>query len=311
MSHAAEVSIALSTGLAEFRKAADVAERRSLCGIEILLFEPLPWFKSARRSLERIGAWARRRRLALSTHAPIYDVNAGSPDPVIREYSRRILLAGVEASAALGAVRTVLHTGWNPLLPRAAYAPWLERTSESLESVARIARDRGVRLCLENFFESKPAPLLDVAETLRGSRIGFCFDLSHSEIFSTLSQASWIEALASGLEEVHVNDCDGVDDAHLALGDGRNRLSGFFRLLRERAPRVPIVLEMSLARAERSLDVLAGRLDLRPRGSASARRGGGLSNAHPRPGRGSPKRAPSRTPREPGGSAPPAPRRPR
>jgi sugar phosphate isomerase/epimerase len=252
-------SLFLAASSEEAPEAISAARARGL-GLEVALFE-------TREYLDSAAALAPLRRLAsapapavpLSAHGPIYDLNPGSPEPFVRDFTVRAMSASVRAAAAMGASRLVVHTGFNPLLPRCVERPWCASAAEALREIAEAARVAGTRLLVENFFEDEPDTLVRLADAIGGD-VGFCFDLAHACLRSRIPFSEWMARLSPRLQEIHLNDCDGHDDAHLALGEGVCEIGPFLEALLAGPHRaIPIVLEMSLDRAAQSLAWLGAR----------------------------------------------------
>lgn len=266
------LTFSLAASLEEAPEAIASARGRGL-GLEIALFETAAYLDSP-ASLEKLGADARggakSRPVPLSAHGPIYDLNPGSPEPVVRDFTVRAMSAAVRATRTLGADRMVIHSGFNPLLPRECEDPWSESAASALRTVVGAARESGLRLLLENSFEESPETLVRLAEAIDPSGagdVGFCFDLAHARLRSNLSFSEWLAALSPRVAEFHLNDCDGKDDLHLALGDGVCEVIPFLETVAGGTLReTPIVLEMPIERAEKSLAYLAAR-GFRPNGA--------------------------------------------
>lgn len=246
------LSIALAASTHEAPAAIEAARGKGL-GLEIALFETATYLDSD-SALAPIAALARRKPpVPLSVHGPIYDMNAGSPEPFVRDFTLRAMTAAVRATKALGAARMVIHTGFNPLLPRNVERPWCASAAEALQEVAATARASGVALLLENFFEGSPETMVRLADAV-GDGVSFCLDLAHVRLRSRVPFGEWLAALGPRIAEFHLNDCDGKDDLHLALGDGVCEVIPFLEAVAASRHRsAPIVLEMSLERAAKSL----------------------------------------------------------
>jgi sugar phosphate isomerase/epimerase len=246
------LSFSLAASADEAQGAIEAARAKGL-GVEISLFDTVAYLDSP-SALVPIAALSRQKpRVPLSAHGPIYDLNAGSPEPAVREFTVRAMTAAVRATQALGAARMVVHTGFNPLLPRNVERPWCASAAEAMQEVAAAARQCDVLLLLENFFEESPETLLRLADAI-GDGVGFCLDLAHVRLRSSVPFGEWLKALGSRLAEFHLNDCDGNDDLHLALGEGVCEVIPFLEAVASSSHRsAPVVLEMSLERAAKSL----------------------------------------------------------
>lgn len=96
---------------------------------------------------QRFGAAAAANDIQLSLHAP-YFINPGSADPKVWQSSRRHIFRSLEAAAAMGAPRIVLHPG-SPGTGSRQQA--LARAAEFLTAVADdlLPAFPGITLCLE------------------------------------------------------------------------------------------------------------------------------------------------------------------
>ena len=73
---------------------------------------------------------------------------------------------------------------------------------------------------MENMFDTEPDEIANLAERMTDvANFGICFDYAHAYLTST-PLLVWAEVLAPYIRHVHINDNDGRNDLHLALGDG-------------------------------------------------------------------------------------------
>ncbi len=259
---AGDITFFLAAAPGEAEPALDAA-RRSGAGVEFSLFD-------TRTYIDGPGALAPLRALALrpkavplSAHGPIYDLNLGSPEPFVREFTAKATAAALRAAREIGAARMVIHSGFNPLLPRGVEASWCETAAETLRELAPEAKREKVDLLVENFFEEDPSTLVRLADS--APDVGLCFDLAHARLRSKVPFGEWIEAFGDRVREFHLNDCDGRDDLHWSLGRGVCDVVPFLESIASGPRRdVPVVLEMSIERATTSLAYLAER-GFRPR----------------------------------------------
>lgn len=103
-----------------------------------------------------------------------------------------------------------------------------EKTEEFIHSIAPLAKELGITLCIENLYNSLgnhmvEGPCCDVRKaTERIDRInkhygvevlGFCFDVGHANLVG-IDIYDFIMTLGSRLKVLHIHDNDGVRDLH-------------------------------------------------------------------------------------------------
>jgi len=205
----------------------------------------------------RIGDDLRAKGVRIRASGPIFDLNPGSLDAVIRHHTERCFLRAVDLAAALGADSLVLPTGFNPLLPSESVDGWRELSVETWESVGDAARRKGVELRIKNVFDDTPAILLGLLDTLEGFPVGACLDVGHVQVYSTLPADEWIRVLGPRHREVHLHDNLGASDDHMALGEGVIDLPPIFRRLLREDPIPALTLDMQPDDAVKSLSYIA------------------------------------------------------
>jgi sugar phosphate isomerase/epimerase len=249
----------LSLAYPEVARHLDLLGERGF-GVEVTLYDT-DWLlnTSGRDRARKLGKALAERGVGVTTHGPIFDLNPGSLDSVIRKHTRRAFEKAIEVSQDLGASGITFHTGFNPLLPESVLPGWLSLSLELWNRAASLAEGAGLTLTLENMFEPTPKLLLDLAEAVESDALAFCMDVSHTAIYSTLGLARWWQELAPRLRTLHLNDTDTFSDEHLAIGRGTLDFRDVFR----RASSLPwepvLVLEMSLERALESVDTIQSR----------------------------------------------------
>lgn len=249
----------LSLPYPEVAKHLDLLEERGF-GVEITLYDT-DWLlhTSGRARARKLGSALADRGVGVNVHGPIFDLNPGSLDPVVRKHTRRAFEKALEVAGDLGATGITFHTGFNPLLPESVLPGWLSLSLELWSRLAGMVDGLGLALTVENMFEPTPDVLLELAEGLESDSLRFCLDVAHVAIYSTLGLSRWWDELAPRLRAIHLNDTDSFSDDHLAVGRGALEFREIFR----RAAALPeeplVVLEMSLERALESVETIARR----------------------------------------------------
>ncbi len=199
-----------------------------------------------------------RDRSRDTLHGAFLDVTVHSDDPRIREVSEQRAFRSMEVARELGVRAVVFHSGTIPNFRSAVYTKnWLDRNRIFWTRIAEAFPDQ--EILMENMFDMRPDLLLRLAESLRDlPAFGICFDYAHSVIFGTeYTPDGWLELLAPFIRHIHINDCDGLDDLHSAVGDGVLDWVGFDRGIRSRGLNPSVLIEVqSMEKQRRSLQFL-------------------------------------------------------
>jgi len=249
-------SLLLSVPHDETGSVLDAVEEGGI-GLEICLYDT-NWLmgKGALQEAEKIRRTLESRVDVITTHGPLYDLNPGSLDPTIRDYSRECFIRGVEVCAVLGGSKIVYHTFHNPLLPSAVLPGWKERAKPIWDELNGTAEEEGVEVCLENSYEPTAEFFADLFHAFADERTRMCFDPAHVHLYSRDGQSSWVITMGHLISHLHLNDNGGISDDHLALGEGEIPYSAILPELYGACLDATVVLEMPADRLTRSLRFL-------------------------------------------------------
>ena len=250
------VHLLLSVAHDELDQAVDLAVDEGL-GIEVTLYDT-GWLMSeaALSEARRVGEELAGHELVITTHGPLYDLNPGSLDPVIRTYTREAFLRGIEVSEALRARKIVYHTFFNPLLPHGVLPGWKELSTPLWTETISRAAEADVTVCLENSYEPTAELFKDLFLAFDDGRMRMCYDPAHVHLYSRDGQSAWVVTLGHLVDHLHLNDNHGASDDHLALGEGEIPYATFLPDLCLSCEQATVVLEMNLERARTSLTFL-------------------------------------------------------
>jgi sugar phosphate isomerase/epimerase len=193
---------------------------------------------SARALAEKIHSFG----LDLSIHAPFSDLNIGSFNERIRRASMRLLRETLEIAADIDAVAVTVHPGHCSPLSRKYRERYVEIHRSSLHTLDEWREEFGVKLGVENM---PSFPILDaqtperLSELLEGTGLGVTFDVGHLNT-STGEFKRFLELLGDRVVHLHLHDNHGVNDEHLALGEGTVPWDEVL----PRLPNVPATLEV-------------------------------------------------------------------
>lgn len=247
----------LSAAFADVARHLDRLEGEGL-GVEVTLYDT-EWLLNIERTtaVRRLGDELAERGIEVTIHAPIFDLNPGSLDAVVRKHTRRCWERAIGVAGALGARQINFHTGYMPLLPPSTFPGWLALSLEVWERMVELAADAGMTLLLENMFEPTPRVLLDLRDQLDARHVGFTLDVAHTHVYGTVDPDAWWPALAGEIREIHIHDTDGFSDDHLPLGEGALDWKRTFESIFLHAPDVVKVIEMPIEEGLKSLRRIA------------------------------------------------------
>lgn len=184
-------------------------------------------------AIDHLAEWLSDTQVELhSVHAPIFEALSagkwvGSYSIAAGDEGRR-KQAIDEVRAALEVARRipyrflVVHVGMPSVekVPPGDNQP--EAARRSVEEIAALAQEVGVRLALEVIPNplSSPASLTRlIEEDLEGIDAGICLDYGHANLMGDLAEA--IETISGHLFTTHVHDNHGKRDDHLVPYAGR------------------------------------------------------------------------------------------
>lgn len=175
-------------------------------------FEPL---------LKRVARRVAALPGSVGCHGPFIDTTHFSYDTEIMAASRRRYLQAMDIAERLGARFVLFHSQYNPLIKIPTY-PEIYHSQSLLfwPDMLEEAERRGLPIYLENMFDDSPEPLRRLADELDSPYLKLCLDPAHVHLHSELTLDVWLERFQPHLAHVHLSDCHGVFDDHLALGEG-------------------------------------------------------------------------------------------
>jgi sugar phosphate isomerase/epimerase len=156
----------------------------------------------------------------------------GAFDPKIREVTLHRFRQSIGFAVALRAESVVLHTGFDSLNKRDLADRYFAQFVPSLRAIAGEAAGKGLRLLVENTFESSPDLILDAVRAAGADNVGLLFDVAHHHLYGTTPLDDWLARWAGRVEEVHITDNNGDWDYHLAPGKGTIDFGRFFAALK-------------------------------------------------------------------------------
>lgn len=214
---------------------------RNLAAAETLLFQqrlqPEIAFRGpdldqlSLRELEALGRRLAAAGLAVTVHGPFHDLNPGALEPLVLQATYRRFAQTLEAAAALQARLVVFHPGYDRWKYGGQDHLWLEQNLLFWPPLLAIARQAGIRIAIENIFETGPGTLVALLDAIDHPDFGHCFDVGHWQLFAATSLEDWFAALGPRLLHLHLHDNHGDGDDHLPVGEGTIDFGRLFALV--------------------------------------------------------------------------------
>jgi sugar phosphate isomerase/epimerase len=196
--------------------------------------------------------------LKYSVHAPFADVNIASLSrPLLRVMLKR-LEQSIAHAQALDAYMWVLHPGAKTGI--SSFYPGRDRAQnlKSVQTLARVARNHGVSIAIENLPEPYTGLMKSVKDfgdfyTQINVDIGMVLDVGHSNVNGQTE--SFLKAFGDRIVHLHLSDNNGTGDQHLGIGWGTVNWDGVVSLLRKLGYDGTAIIE-SVEHVEESLQML-------------------------------------------------------
>jgi len=191
-----------------------------------------------------------------SIHAPFFEVNLGSHQPEIRQFSRKRAKAAIDMASAIGANPVVIHPGytfWMGKIKDVAEKSW-KFFVEDMRGLLSYAKKRGVTLALESipmhlfFFYDLPE-FKKMKEVLPG--LGMTLDIGHAFITKVTKKEKKPESAIiddikdlgmNSITHVHLHNNRGKRDDHL-FPEGDMDLTGILYFLEKEGYTGKVIIE--------------------------------------------------------------------
>lgn len=228
-------------------------------GVEVMMYDTA-WVRNfPRAEVEEMGALLEAEGIPVSIHGPLFDLNPGSQDQIVRDYTKFSFMRTLNVSALLKAEIVVFHLGLNPLIPRDFRKMWLDVALKTFRPVVNHAKRLGIVIAIENMFLSTPDLLRQVIEKVDSPYMQVCLDVGHVNVYSSVPLKKWFDALGKYVVKVHINDNDAHNDLHLAFGEGNVDIDKAYRLLNKNNLRPLMTLEMTPDQLPATLEIIKKR----------------------------------------------------
>ena len=176
-----------------------------------------------------------------SLHGPFLDLKPSSPDPMIRAISQQRYCNALQIAIDLEADYIIFHSQINPQLTEPFLAGLNNRQSRDawLEIIGQVPDFHGT-IVIENVFESTPAMLKALIETIAVPNIKVNLDIGHSKL-GTAPLEDWIRELKDHIAYIHLHSNNGIHDQHIKAP--QEEIDKLYQLLDRYAINPAIALE--------------------------------------------------------------------
>ncbi len=188
-----------------------------------------------------VAAELDRRRIRVTFHAPFRELSPGSEDSRVRRASCDRLEEALNLAASFRPRVIVCHTGLYG--SSSDLDDWLEWSLSSWRPLISLAEKLKTVIALENVYEGGPESLERLLSSIDSPHFGFCLDIGHVNVYSTVPLERWLTSLGRWLVEVHLHDNHGKEDEHLPMGMGNIDYRPLFAHISRQAPRPIFTLE--------------------------------------------------------------------
>jgi sugar phosphate isomerase/epimerase len=210
--------------------------------------------------IKELGSWFKSEKIEFhSMHAPIYmgndfrsggqTVNIVDPDKRMRIEAMDEIKRAIEVAEYAPFRFLIQHIGKSDEFddPRK-----FENALSGIEHLRAFARPLGVSLLLENTPNDLATPerLKEITRLLRYEDLGFCFDVGHAHLMSSVHQAFGV--MADRIRSTHIHDNKRDKDSHLCPGDGNIDWDQTMQALRAAQHAPALLLEIE---GEEGMDV--------------------------------------------------------
>lgn len=162
---------------------------------------------------------------ALTIHGPFgNNCDLSVSDSVIREKALSEMNTTIQTAVKIGAGVVIVHPG--NLLTNALDSQEknirLENSIKSLKKLAKIAKEKNVKLAVENMLGGMVGgeqwQLDKILAGLEEEVVGMCLDVSHASLTKELDK--YLKVFNKRIFAVHISDNHGSMDDHLIPGEG-------------------------------------------------------------------------------------------
>lgn len=190
---------------------------------------------------KRIAGILHDHSLNITLHGPFIDLSPGSIDPAVLAATRNRFEQILELVPVFKPQTVVLHAGFDKKRHQDYREEWINNSLETWSWMASGLLENGTKLMLENVYEHEPQDIGMIFERLENQNVGFCLDSGHLSAFGHTALNLWLKSLGPYIEQLHLHDNHGENDAHLPMGFGSIDFEPLFNYLKLNRNSPPII----------------------------------------------------------------------
>lgn len=222
------MSYGVSTSILSTAPLEQVLRRIAAAGIgQIEISAEPPHFTPGVAEVEVVRDWLDQTDLRAPVgHALYGSVNLSALDESVRKQSIREVAASLALLKEIGTFLAVVHpTGFSPDYRNDNRGEFVHQARTSMDELAEIAGELGVRLAWENLpHHGAPRPLHDMTELRElvdemPEHVGLCLDTTHA-FYAGHDPLAQLKIAGDRLFCLHLHDSDGSADSHWVPGRG-------------------------------------------------------------------------------------------
>ncbi|MEM3506758.1 MAG: sugar phosphate isomerase/epimerase family protein [Candidatus Bathyarchaeia archaeon] len=205
------------------------------------------------------------KKIEYSLHAPYASINISATNPLVREYSQKLVLNSIEHARKLECKYIILHPGGMDVLASigAKKNEIKEITSSYIGQIVDICQAQGIMPLIENMSSSrmllrKTEEIQEFINSIKSLKI--VLDIGHAFVVNELDDM--LLKLFKKIAYLHISDNDGLSDKHWQLDKGKipwRKIIDFFRIHNFDGPLV--IENLNWFDAKASLTILKNYLE--------------------------------------------------
>ena len=176
-----------------------------------------------------------------SLHAPFWDLNLGSKNPMVREATMKAFNYAYGIAKKLGCTEIVVHNGFVP--NTSFYEGWVRNATAFWQEFFKD-KDDSITMMIENQCEEDSEVLKMEIDSVNDNRLKVCLDIGHAHANSSMSVEDWVVSLGDRIAYLHLHNNHGkvqgrplyINDEHLGLADGTIDMEKTLALLEKYCP---------------------------------------------------------------------------
>ena len=196
-----------------------------------------------------------------SLHAPFWDLNLGSKNPVIKDATMKAFNYAYKIAKELGCTEIVVHNGFTP--NTSYYEGWVRNAKLFWEEFFSD-KDDSITMMIENQCEEDSEVIKMEVDSVNDPRLKVCLDIGHAHANSIMSVEDWIITLGERIGYLHLHNNHGKvlgrpsfrNDEHLGLDMGTIDMAKIFELLEQYSPNAIWNVECKLEYIDKAVDII-------------------------------------------------------